>query len=120
MENFKKVLIDAVCKEKGIEKIELSYNWISVLKKGNIERKVINNNLDLNSSVSVKLANDKYSTYALLTYYNIPIIEHKILFNEKIMPDCAYINDNFNILKNNNKIVIKANESFRRKRCVCL
>ena len=114
-QNIKRKIIDEVCREKSIEKIELTYDWITILKKGNIEKKIINNCLDLNSSVSVKLASDKYSTYEILKFYGIPIIKHNILFNEKIMPDYAYVNDDYKILKNDEKIVIKANKSAQGK-----
>lgn len=108
-------IIDEVCKEKGIEQINLSYDWITILRKGKQERKMIHYNLNLNSAVSQNLADDKYSTYSLLRFYGIPVIQHQVLFNEKIIPDCEAINDDYNILKNNDKVVIKANYSSQGK-----
>lgn len=108
-------IIDEVCKEKGIEKINLSYDWITILRKGKQEKKMIHCNLNLNTAVSQELADDKYSTYSLLKFYNIPITQHQILFNEKMIPDCEAINHHYHILKNNEKVVIKANHSSQGK-----
>lgn len=114
-QHIKYRLIEEICKEKKIEKINLSYDWITILKKGNQERKVIDYNFNLNSAVSRDLADDKYSTYSLLRFYEIPVIEHKMLFNEQIMPNCAEENNDYSILKNDEKVVIKANHSSQGK-----
>ena len=111
----KKNLIREICKEKGIEKIDISYDWISILKKGDKHKKLVDGNFYLNSRISVELAKDKYSTYELLQYYHIPMIEHQILFNEKMIPDVEKINDHYNILRNQQKQVIKANNSSQGK-----
>lgn len=108
-------IIDEVCKEKGIEIINLSYDWITILRKGKQERKMIHYNLNLNSAVSQNLADDKYSTYSLLRFYDIPIIQHQVLFYEKMIPDCETINEDYHILRNNDKVVIKANHSSQGK-----
>ena len=112
---MKKRIIEEICREKSIEKIDISYDWISILKKDGIEKKIINYNFDLNSAVSVKLANDKYSTYEILTYYGIPVVEYDILFNDKKLSNVDYINKNFDILRNDDKVVIKVNESSQGK-----
>lgn len=109
-QNMKKKLIDEICLEKGIEKVDISYDWISVLKKDGIERKLVNYNFYLNSGTSIKLAKDKYSTYELLHYYGIPMVKHEVLFNEKMVPNCEAINQDYQCLKNNEKQVIKAND----------
>lgn len=107
----RKKIIEEICLEKGIEKIDLSYDWISILKKGKKEQKLIDGNFYLNSSISAKLAKDKYSTYELLKYYGIPIVKHEVLFNETIIPHCEKINCDYQCLKNEDKQVIKANNS---------
>lgn len=111
-------IIDVLCEEKGIEKITLSYNWVIIFKKGDIERKIVDYKFHLNPKRSMELASDKYSTYALLNYYGIPIIEHQVLFNEEMMPDFADINDEFRCLQNEDKVVIKANRGSSQGRDV--
>lgn len=114
-ENNKKKWIEEICREKGIEKIDISYDWISILKKGNVHKKLVNGNFYLNTKISSELAKDKYSTYELLRYYDLPIIEHAVLFNEKMMPNVESINGDYEILKNTKKQVIKANDSLQGK-----
>lgn len=112
---FKRTIIEEICNEKGIELTDISYGWITILKKGDIQKTLINNNFYLNTRNSVELANDKYATYELLNYNKIPIIKHNVLFNETFMPEYSYVNDNYNILKNDDKVVIKANDSSQGK-----
>jgi hypothetical protein len=114
-QNLKNIIISEICKEKGIEKTDISYDWITILKKGNIEKKIVNYKLDVNSSISEKIANDKYSTYEVLKHYDIPTIEHTVLFNENIMTEYGFVNEDYNILKNDEKVVIKVNESSQGK-----
>ena len=114
-QNMKKKMIDEICQEKGIEKTDISYGWIAILKKGEIERKLINYNFYLNSKVSIELAKDKYSTHQILKYHHIPMIEHAVLFNEKLIPNCETINREYECLKNDEKQVIKANDSSQGK-----
>ncbi len=109
-QNRRKKIIEEICREKGIEKVDISYDWISILKKGNIEKRLIDYNFYLNNQTSVKLTKDKFSTYELLHYYKIPIIEHKVLFNEKIMPNIEFINADYEVLKNDKKQVLKASD----------
>ena len=113
MENqaINKKIIEEICREKNIEKTDISYDWISILKKDGIQRKIINYHFDLNSALSVKLANDKYSTYELLKYYNIPVVKYDILFNPEMVSNADELNHDFNILKTDEKVVIKANNS---------
>lgn len=114
-QNFKNQIITELCQEKEIEKEDISYDWITILKKDDIEKKLVNYKLDVNSSISEKIANDKYSTYEVLKYHNIPIIEHTVLFNENIMTEYGFVNNDYNILKNDEKVVIKVNESSQGK-----
>lgn len=114
--SMKTQIIEEICKERGIQKIDISYDWISILKKGEVEKKLIHEKFgDLNSTVSTKLAKDKYSTYEVLNYYQIPIVEHKVLFNEEIMPDFTYVNGDYECLNNEEMQVIKANDSSQGK-----
>jgi len=114
-ENLMEKIIKEVCFEKRIEIITLSYDWVIILKKGDVEKKIVNYKLHLNPKRAVELAQDKYSTYTLLKYYNISVIPHTVLFNRELIPDCSDINNNFEILKNDQKVVIKANDSSQGK-----
>lgn len=109
--NIKKKMIEEICLEKGIEKKDISYDWISILKKDGIERKLVNYNFYLNSKISIELAKDKFSTYQVLNYHKIPMIKHEVLFNEKLVPNCESINRGYECLKNGEKQVLKANSS---------
>ncbi len=111
---MRKQFIEEICSEKGIEKEEISYGWISILKKGKIQKKLVNYNFQLNPKIAIELAKDKYSTYEVLTYYGIPIVEHQVLFNQKMMPSFETSQPN-EILKNDKKQVIKANNSLQGK-----
>lgn len=112
---FRKKVIEEICQEKGIEKIDISYDWISLLRKNGIERKLVNHNFYLNSKLSSGLAKDKYSTYAVLSYYDIPMIKHEVLFHEKLIPGSENINQNYECVKNAEKQIIKANDSSEGK-----
>lgn len=116
--NLIRKIIDVLCEEKGIEKITLSYDWVIIFKKGDVEKKIVNYKFHLNPKKSMELASDKYSTYCLLKHYGIPIIEHQVLFNEEMMPDFAYVNDEFRCLKNEDKVVIKVNRGSSQGRDV--
>lgn len=115
MNEVKRNMIEEICQEKGIEMVDISYDWITILRRGNVEKKLINNNFYVNSRVSVELAKDKYSTYEVLKFHGIPMIEHKPLFNPEIMQGVEGINRRFKILKNAEKQVIKASDSSQGK-----
>lgn len=115
MNEVKRNMIEEICQEKGIEMVDISYDWITILKRGNVEKKLINHNFYLNSRISVELAKDKYSTYEVLKFHGVPIIEHKPLFNPEMMQGVERINRDFEILKNAEKQVIKASDSSQGK-----
>ncbi len=115
MNSVKRKMIEEICQEKGITITDISYGWIALLKKGNVEKKLSNGNFYLNSRISVELAKDKYSTFELLKYHQIPIFEHQVIFNEGMMKEVEGINRNYECLKNNKKQVIKANQSLQGK-----
>ena len=116
--NFFKI-IDEICEEKQIKQQLLSYGWIRKLEKNDQIHYIINYQFDLNSETSFKIAGDKFATYEILKNYNIPTITHKIVFNPKTRS--GYYKDQFiseakEMLKeNNNKIVVKANDSCQGK-----
>lgn len=112
-------IIDEICKEKDIEQKYLSYGWIRELKKDNKTHYIMRYQFDLNSSISFNIASDKFATYEVLKSNNIPTIEHKMIFNPETRSQYYaqdFINEAKKLLKNNdNKIVIKANNSCQGK-----
>ena len=111
-------IIDELCQEKKIEQKMLSFDWIRQLKKDGKIKNLIKYQFDLNSANSCRIANDKYATYELLSKNDIPIIDHKMIFNPKMREDYFYkeqIEEAINLLNKCKKVVIKANESSRGK-----
>ena len=76
-------IIDEICAEKNIEQKLFSYGWIRELRKNNYSNFIIDNRLNLNNINSFNIAGDKFATYEILKNNNIPVIEHKIVFNPK-------------------------------------
>lgn len=112
-------IVDEICKEENIEQKMISYNWIRELKKGDKIHYIMNYQLDLNTANSYNIAHDKFATYDVLKSNNVPTIEHRMIFNpktrskfyaEKFIKDAEEL-----LLENNNKVVIKANESCEGK-----
>lgn len=109
-------IINEICQEKNIEQKLLSYGWIRELKKDEKIHYIIRYQLDLNSAISYKIAGDKFATYEVLKSNNLPTIEHKMIFNPE--KRSKYFENKFIeeakalLLKHNNKVVIKANDSF--------
>ncbi len=108
-------IIDEICEEENIEQKKISYNWIRELKKKEKTHYIMNYQLDLNTANSYNIAHDKFATYDVLKSNNVPTIEHRMIFNpktrrkfytEKFIKDAEKL-----LLENNNKVVIKANES---------
>lgn len=112
-------IIDELCKEKGIDQKFLSYGWIRQLKKNQKIHYVMRYQFDLNTSISIMIARDKFATFEVLKSNNIPTIEHKMIFNPETRSGYyakEFINDAKELLRNNdNKIVIKANDSCQGK-----
>lgn len=112
-------IIDEICAEKGISQNYLSYGWIRKLKKDNKIHYIMNYQFDLNSSISFNIASDKFATYEVLKSNSVPTIEHKMIFNPETRSQYyakKFINEAKILLKNNdNKIVIKANNSCQGK-----
>ena len=73
-------LIEEICEEKHIICESLSYGRILKLQKTNKTRFIIGINFDLNTKSVSMILNDKYATYEVLRSFDIPIIEHQILF----------------------------------------
>ena len=110
-------IIREICKEKEIEFEKLSYDWIVQLRKGNQVQHITGNRMDLNFEAAGRVACDKYATYEVLKSNDVPVIEHKMVFNPTNRS--KYIDDNGiwsgiidYFYKNNCKIVVKPNDGY--------
>lgn len=99
--------------ENNIEIEMLSKNWISKIKKDGKIKYFIRTKSPLNNYASAVICNDKYATYCVLTSENIPVLEHKILFNpstrEEELSDFSSLKEVKQYLKQHGKLVIKDN-----------
>lgn len=115
-------ILDEICKEKNIEQKSLSYGWIRELKKDNKRHYIIRYQFDINNASSYKIANDKYATYEILKENNVPIVEHRMIFNPQTRSEYyknEYLKQAKELLLKNDKIVIKANCSCEGKDVYC-
>ena len=112
-------IMDEICKEKNIKQDIISYGWITKLQKENVSKYIIGYQFDLNSAISYNIAGDKFATFELLKSSNIPTIEHRMIFNPQTRTKYyqnKFLNEAKELLKqNNNKLVIKANDSCKGK-----
>ena len=117
-----KQIINELCEEKNIKITSNSFDWITNLTKNNITKHIIRNQLEINSASSYIIANDKYATYSILSSNNIPVIEHKMIFNPKTRSSYYQkedIEDVYIMLDKYKKIVIKENDSCKGKGVFC-
>lgn len=112
--NFKKI-IKEICFENNIKYKFLSKDWVIMLEKDGKTRFISGHKFDLNSHGIGLIADDKYALYEVLKSKNIPVIEHKIVYNKMNNLDYSsgcntyeYVKEYFQ--KNNNNIVIKPND----------
>lgn len=112
-------IMDEICKEKNIKQDIISYGWITKLQKENVSKYIIGYQFDLNSAISYNIAGDKFATFEVLKSSNIPTIEHRMIFNPQTRTKYyqnKFLNEAKELLKqNNNKLVIKANDSCKGK-----
>lgn len=103
MEEFNK-LIQSIGEELNIKVTLLSDNWLTILERDNEIHYIQGYKFDLNNHGLGNIIDDKGLFYDLLTYKNLPIIKHHVLFqnyNKEIVLD--YFNSH------NKEIVIKGN-----------
>ncbi len=112
--NFKE-LIKEICVELNIKHKFLSKDWVIMLEKDEKTRFISGYKFDLNSHGMGLIADDKFALYEVLKSKNIPVTEHKIVYNKTNNLDYAigcntydYVKEYFQ--KHNNNIVIKPNE----------
>lgn len=112
-------IMDEICEERNIKQDIISYGWITKLQKENVSKYIIGYQFDLNSAISYNIAGDKFATYEVLKSSNIPTIEHRMIFNPQTRTKYyknKFLNEAKELLKqNNNKLVIKANDSCKGK-----
>ena len=107
-------LIKEICEKHNIKYNLISNGWVMVLEKNNIKEIIVGYKFENNNHAIGKIFDDKYATYELLNLYNIPVVEHSIVYslsnkNEyaKKYNSAKYIEKLFN--KYNEDIVIKEN-----------
>lgn len=115
MLDFLKDIVKEICIEKNIGFKLLSKDWIIKLSKNEKVAYIVGTKFSINSVTSASIVSDKYATYEILRDANIPIIEHKMIFNPKFRKGFA---SDFNSKKDikkyikaqsNGKCVLKAN-----------
>lgn len=115
LNNLKNLVIE-ICNEKNIKYTFLSKDWIIKLERDEKIAYIVGIRFSINSVTASSIAADKYATYEVLKDANIPIIEHKIIFNKKFR--VGYDSDlntkkeiiNYINSQENKKVVVKANE----------
>lgn len=78
-------LIKEICDENNIKFELISKDWIIKLEKGNLVRYIVGMKFAINDYASAFICNDKYATYAALKSANIPIADHKLVYNRKFI-----------------------------------
>lgn len=81
MNNFQNLIRD-ICKEKNIKFNIVSKDWIMILDNGKKKRYISGYKFDLNDHATGQICDDKYALYDTLKLFNIPVIEHYILFKK--------------------------------------
>ena len=116
MLNILKELVIEICNENDIKYKFLSREWIVRLEKSNKLAYIVGPRFSINSVTGATIASDKYATYKVLKNANIPVIEHKMIFNSKYRE--GYVSDLNSIeeikeylnSQPNKRVVVKANK----------
>ena len=108
------LLLKEICNENNIKFKIISNGWVLVLEKDNKVRTIFGHKFDLNRNGISNVFDDKFATYELLDYYNIPVIEQRLLYGSNNLEDYAIKYKSYDYLLNYyNKykdIVIKRND----------
>lgn len=106
-------IIKEICTELGIKFSILSNGWIYKLEYKDNIKYIAGYKFDLNGHASGEAVDDKYATYEIFKNENIPVIEHKILYNSDNLEKYALKSNSRSIayeyLSKYNNIVIKSN-----------
>lgn len=108
------LLLQEICNENNIKYNVISNGWILSLEKDHKVRAVAGYKFDLNRNGISNVFDDKFATFELLKSYDIPVIEHQLLYgylNQEEYSDkyksYDYLLNFFNKYKD---IVIKRND----------
>ena len=116
MLEYLKDVIKEICDEKDIKYTSLSRDWVVKLEKNEKIGYLVGSRFSINPATACSIASDKYATYEVLKNKNIPIIEHKMIFNSKyrngFASDLGSKKDILKFLKmqKNKKVIVKAND----------
>ena len=106
-------VMNEIYNENNIEVEMLSKNWISKINKDGKIKYYIRTKSPLNNYASAVICNDKYATYCVLASENIPVLEHKIMFNpstrDKELSDFLSFKELKKYFKQHGKLVVKDN-----------
>ena len=97
-------IIKEICDEKGIKFQLVSKDWITILQKEDKIKYIVGYKFPLNNQAAGKICDDKYALYEVMNNFNIPIVEHYLVFKnynkDKILEYCKKYNFNV-VIKNN-------------------
>lgn len=118
-ERFLDIVIRQICDELGIKLEKLSYDWVLQLSKDGKIRHITRNHFDNNPYSSCEIANDKYATYEVLKSQNVPVVEHKMVFNpgtrSKYIPEEGIWKEIEKEFSKQNLLVVKPNSGWEGK-----
>lgn len=107
-------ILKEICKEENIKYTYLSKDWIIALEKDQKTKFIAGYKFDLNCHSLGEVCDDKYATYEILKHFNLPVVEHNIVYRpnnkEKYAMGCnnvLYVKELFR--KYNNSVVLKVN-----------
>lgn len=107
-------ILKEICTEENIKYTYLSKDWIVTLEKDNQCRILAGYKFDLNPHGLGEVCDDKYALCELLNHFNLPVVEHNIVYGpnnkEKYAIGCnniEYLKKLF--IKYNNSVVLKIN-----------
>ena len=106
---FKKI-IEEICHEENIKYNLISKDWIIALTKNNVTKCISGYRFPLNEHAIGSVIDDKFALYELCKLLNLPIINHKVLFN----PNSKLGSNTLELMNNyfeeyNKDVVIKPN-----------
>lgn len=104
-------LIKEICLDNNISFDLISKDWIIKLGKNGVNRYITGMRMPLNSESTFFICKDKYATYEVLKSFNIPIVEHKLIYRNKSLKryksDLNNTLDFKNYLNEHHKVIIK-------------
>lgn len=119
MNDFKQI-IKEICEELDIKMTIASKDWMTILEKDGQKRFLLGTKFDLNSYALGSVFDDKYATYEMLKYSQIPAAEHQIIFRPSNQSDFAKNSNTYEFAyeyleSHHNNIIIKVNDGAQGK-----